>query len=170
VLMASPADRICSNCEHSIPSSVYELHTAHCFRHRFKCDLCKEVLSVASQAEHMKEHERKERCQYCEGDFGKGELGKHVEKCPMLPRSCDYCGAHFGLVDLVEHTVQCSARTDECSNCRALIMLKDMNEHLMLCLAAEDLSQEEEKSSAKPRKRLRKAAESVPVKKPRRNR
>lgn len=168
--MASPADRICSNCEHSIPAAVYELHTAHCFRHRFKCDRCKEVLSMAAQTAHMKEHERKERCPHCDVDFENGELGGHVERCPMMPRSCDYCGAHFGLVALVEHTVQCGARTDECSNCRALIMLKDMSEHLMLCLAAEELSQEEEKSCARPRKRLRKAAEPVPVKKARRKR
>lgn len=163
--MASPADRICSNCEHSIPSAVYELHTVHCFRHRFKCDTCKEMIPRSDQTVHMEEHRRKEKCPHCAGEFESGELGKHVEECSMLPRSCEYCGAHFDLVALVEHTLQCGARTDECSNCKSLILLKDMSEHLMFCLAADELSQEEANSRPKPRKRLRKAADAVPVKK-----
>lgn len=163
--MATSTERICSNCEQTIPADVYELHTLHCFRHRFRCDICKEVLSVTVQTEHMQDHAKLQKCPHCEHEFESSSLPKHLEECPMLPRSCDYCGAHFGLIELVDHCAQCGSRTDECPNCKSLIVLKEMTDHLLICLAVNELPEEEEPS--KPRKRLRKAADKKTVKKPR---
>lgn len=124
---------LCLNCNHSIPDSVFTLHSLHCTRFLTVCPTCHDLIPKSTQPSHFQTH-KNDVCPYCQEHILYGFLEEHVTRCELKPRECEYCETVFGFEERVEHVEVCGNRTWECEMCGMLVKNKEKRKHWEICV------------------------------------
>lgn len=112
-----------------IPETKILLHEPFCIRTVKKCGLCKEIINIDDEDDHMKENHREITCKFCHRKFPQNLIELHFLNCEEQPAECKYCSFHLLLRDKKEHEYICGAKTEYCQNCRKFIPIKDYDAH-----------------------------------------
>ncbi|KAL2634561.1 hypothetical protein R1flu_006040 [Riccia fluitans] len=120
----------CAHCEREIPSSNYDLHSAHCKRNLERCPECQEMVPRMRAGEHYNEYHAPAVCQLCGTKVNREHLTTHEqEKCPRRMVECEYCDFPVEAAHLPAHSDVCGSRTEMCIPCGKYVRLREKYVH-----------------------------------------
>ncbi|BBN05527.1 hypothetical protein MPTK1_3g13880 [Marchantia polymorpha subsp. ruderalis] len=120
----------CAHCERDIPSSNYDLHSAHCKRNLERCRECQEMVPRMRADEHYNEYHAPAVCRLCGTKVSREHLSVHEqENCPRRMVECQYCDFPVEAAYLSAHSDVCGSRTEMCIPCGKYVRLREKNVH-----------------------------------------
>ncbi|KAJ8541274.1 hypothetical protein K7X08_002090 [Anisodus acutangulus] len=128
------ATSICSHCDRAIPSTIIDLHFAHCSRNLEKCKICEDMVPKKFAEEHFLSTHAPVACSLCSETMQREILAVHKgENCPKRIVTCDYCEFPLPAIDLFDHQEVCGNRTELCHLCSRYIRLRERDVHESRC-------------------------------------
>ena len=119
---------ICDNCELQLPTVKMMLHKRCCMLTMKKCVVCKKMILIEEESEHVYEHNVE--CSFCKGVFAINDISAHKDICDMKCGECTYCKGTVYLKDKDEHETQCGSKTEQCKRCGQFVVVKYKAQHL----------------------------------------
>lgn len=119
----------CNNCQASVPTANWNIHSLSCERQRRYCSKCDRVLLKCDYQEHLDKFHFTARCK-CGKLMDASELSVHATtECPKKLIKCAYCNVPTYSEQISEHQLSCGARTTVCEYCNRRVQLHHMDDH-----------------------------------------
>lgn len=127
--------KTCDNCKRKIPISVFNTHSATCFRINWYCELCAESFQKREQHQHIEEIHSMIFCD-CGDEVERRFLASHQQsECKKRMVKCEFCPLEISYIEKFEHEQKCGSQTTKCDICNKYVAKRDFVLHSVYCKA-----------------------------------